>query len=70
VLIGSGEFYVSVAPVHRSGYPSGYAVGKGEEPRADAIPPSIQGHSYLGSPGHWRAFAGAEFSYSVLLSDQ
>jgi hypothetical protein len=71
VLIGSGEFYVSVAPVHRSGYPSGYAVtSSGKEPRADAIPASIQGHSYMGSPGRWSAFADAEFSYSVLLSDR
>jgi len=71
VLIGSGEFYVSVVPVHRSGYPSGYAVSSsGKEPRADAIPPSTQGHSYFGSPGHWSAFADAEFSYSVLFSDR
>jgi hypothetical protein len=71
LLLGSGEFYLVVAPVHKSGYPTNYAVSRySEEPGANAIPAPIQRHSYVGSPGRWSPFTNGEFSYSVLLSDQ
>ena len=72
VAIDSGEFYLSVAPVDKSGQPSSSGVSRSSEGRkADGIPASVQsGHSYVGSSGRWSPNAYCEFSYSVLLTNR
>jgi hypothetical protein len=64
VLVDSGEFYVSVAPIDSSGRPSSFA----DSPyrRADR-PPRTDGRSYTGSPGHWSPLVKSELLIDVLL---
>jgi len=72
VLLDSGEFYLSVAPVDESGQPSSGGTSRSsEEGKADGIPASAPyGHSYVGSPGRWSQYTHVEFSYSVLLTNR
>jgi hypothetical protein len=72
VLIDSGEFYVSVAPVDSSGLPPNFTQGIGPESEA---PSGISSYgkgasairSYSGSPGHWSPLARGELAISVLV---
>lgn len=53
LVLGSGQFYVSVAPVHPSGHPSSCASD------------SSKGHSFSGSAGAWQQWELGEFFTSA-----
>ena len=71
ILVDSGEFYVSVAPIDTGGQPASLSVThtNGQD-TPSAIPRSartdIVKRSYTGSAGHWTPYV-REFAISVLL---
>jgi hypothetical protein len=72
VLIDSGEFYVSVAPVDSSGPPPNFTRGIGPESEAPSVISSYgkgasELRSYSGSPGHWSPLSRGELVISVMV---
>ncbi len=72
ILVGSGEFYVSVAPIDTGGLPASLSVAHTNvQDTPSAIPRSgrtdIVKRSYTGSAGYWTPYTLGEFAISVLL---
>jgi hypothetical protein len=72
ILVDSGEFYVSVAPIDTGGLPASLSVTHTNvQDTPSAIPwparTDIVKRSYTGSPGHWIPYVYGEFDISVLL---
>jgi hypothetical protein len=72
VRLDTGGFYLAVAPVHKSGYPSSYCSGDpNRRPASGPVPPDSEatprGRSYSGSPGRWVPLEQGELSFAVLL---
>lgn len=71
ILVDSGEFYVSVAPIDTGGLPASLSVTHTNvQDTPGAIPrparTDISKRSYTGSAGHWTPYV-REFAISVLL---
>jgi hypothetical protein len=72
ILVDSGEFYVSVAPIDTGGLPASLSVARPSvQDTPSAIPRSARAdlvkRSYTGSPGYWTPYVHGEFAISVLL---